>query len=154
MATERPRVIGLPQILALKKPLRERPAPLVYFSNKEWARLIKGAAKLPRRPRGRPLAAFEPWPTGGMVQSKCESPEGQICFGQWTPAGPDHDKGIYFGCRCVGTKGPDRPIVACQLMVTQAGRFQCAGECTGLRACRLGAWKDPTSGRYVLDCRC
>ncbi len=87
MADKRPRVIGLKELLSLRKPLRERPAPLVYFSDKEFARLIKGAVEAKRRPRGAPLATFEPWPAGGMVQSRCESPPGQVCVGRWTPAG-------------------------------------------------------------------
>ena len=59
MAIERPRVIGLRELLALRKPLREVPAPLVFFTKKEFTRLI----------------------AGGMVQGKCESPPGQTCFG-------------------------------------------------------------------------
>jgi len=155
MPTERPRVIGLRELLRLKKSLRETPAPLVYFSNREWRRLIKGAVELPRRPRGAPLAAFDPWPGGGMVQGKCESPEGQICFGRWTPAGPDHGAGIYFGCVCRATKKtPPPPRVRCQLLLAPTGQLSCAGTCDGLDLCQLLGWRDPATGRYVLDCRC
>ena len=139
MAIERPRVIGLRELLALRKPLREVPAPLVFFTKKEFTRLIAGAVKLPRRPRGAPLAAFDPWPTGGMVQGKCESPPGQTCFGWWTPAGADHGKGVYFDCRCVGTKEPPPPTVKCQLVLASSGRFQCTGTCTGLQTCQASA---------------
>jgi hypothetical protein len=51
VADRRPRVVGLAELLRPRKPLREKPAPLVYFSDKEFARLIKGAAELKRRPR-------------------------------------------------------------------------------------------------------
>ena len=156
MADKRPRVIGLDELLKLRKPLSEKPAPLVYFTDREFARLTKGAVELPRRPRGAPLAAFEPWPTGGMVQSKCESPPGQTCFGRWTPAGPGRGDGIYFGCVCKVIKDgmPPPPPTPCQLVLRGAGGFQCSGSCQASLQCRLGLWKDPGSGRVVLDCRC
>jgi len=138
-------------------PLREKPAPLVYFSSKEFARLIKGAVELERRPRAAPLAAFDFWPGGAAVQSRCQSPKGQVCFGQWTPAGPTHGSGVYLGCVCKGT-APERtpvPPAPCQLMISRAGRFQCTGDCQIVdQSCRLGRWTDPTTGRLVLDCRC
>ena len=155
MAERLPRVIGLAELLQLRQPLRERPAPLVYFSDKEFARLIKGATVLKRRPRGVPLAAFDPWPTGGMVQSECESPPGQVCFGRWTPAGPRHGAGVYFSCICRPEKRPPPPPPStCRLMIGPSGVFQCTGSCRELQQCQLRGWRDPATGRYVLDCRC
>jgi hypothetical protein len=81
METKRPRVIGPDDLLELRRPLREKPAPLVYFSDREFTRLIKGAVELPRRPRGPSVLIFDSWPCGGMVQGDCESPPGQTCFG-------------------------------------------------------------------------
>jgi hypothetical protein len=150
-----PRVIGLVELLKLREPLREKPAPLVYFTDKEFARLIKGATALKRRPRGAPLATFEPWPAGGMVQSKCESPPGQVCFGRWTPAGSTHGAGVYFTCICRPEKRPLPPAPGtCRLMIGPNGVFQCTGICQQAQRCHLSAWRDPASGRYVLDCRC
>lgn len=157
MASKRPRVIGLEELLKLRRPLREKPAPLVYFSDKEFARLIKGAVELERRPRRRPLATFESWPAGGVVQSTCESPPGQACLGQWTPAGPTHGSGVYLGCVCKGIVkgGPKPPLPPCQLLLSPSGGFQCSGNCQVLgQRCRLGVWKDPMTGRFVLECRC
>jgi len=158
MASKRPRVIGLDELLNLRKPLREKPAPLVYFSDKEFARLIRGAVELPRRPPGAPLASFEPWPSGGVVQSKCESPKGQVCFGRWTPAGPTHGSGVYLGCVCKAIGGgPELPPPEdpCRLVLSPGRRFQCSGNCQVVgQACRLGVWQDATTGRFVLECRC
>jgi len=42
--TKRPRVIGLEDLLTLDKPLRERPAPLVYLTDAEFSRLTKALA--------------------------------------------------------------------------------------------------------------
>jgi hypothetical protein len=158
MASKRPRVIGLEELLRLRKPLREKPAPLVYFSAREFARLIKSAVELEDRPRGTPLASFEPWPSGGVVQSRCESPPGQVCFGQWTPAGPTHGSGVYLGCVCKAiVKGgpPLPPPDPCQLVLSPRRGFQCSGNCqVPGQQCRLGVWKDPTTGRFVLECRC
>jgi hypothetical protein len=156
MPTKLPRVIGLDELLGLRKSLRERPAPLVYFSDREFARLVEGATELKRRPsREVPLAAFEPWPGGGMVQDKCESPEGQICWGQWT-VGPGGG-GLYFGCRCRGLEGgPETPPLQtpCQLAIDlSSSQFTCVGECKPGFSCRLGLYEEP-SGRVVLDCRC
>jgi hypothetical protein len=156
MATKLPRVIGLKELRGLRKSLRERPAPLVYFSDREFARLVEGATELKRRPaRQVPLAAFDPWPGGGMVQGNCESPEGQICYGQWT-VGPGGG-GVYFGCRCRGVAdGPEPPpsTTPCQLAIDSSpSRFTCVGECKPGFACRLGLYKEP-NGRIVLDCRC
>jgi hypothetical protein len=158
MAEKRPRVIGLEELLNLQEPLRERPAPLVYFSDKEFTRLIKGAEKLKRRPPGdaRPLATFDLWPGGGVVQNRCESPPGQVCVGQWTPAGPGHGAGVFFDCVCKGIDdGPTLPPSKrpCQLVINQASGFQCDGECER-GVCRLGYYRDTSIGRYVLDCRC
>jgi hypothetical protein len=154
MGTERrPRVIGPDDLLALRGPLRERPAPLVYFSDREFARLIKGAVELPRRPRGPSLLVFEPWPSGGMVQSQCESPPGQVCFGRWTPAGPGRSGGAYFECVCTPTRKPERTI-PCQAILGTNGTLQCAGDCEGTSECRPGLWKDRPAGEIVLACRC
>jgi hypothetical protein len=156
MAEKLPRVIGLEELLDLRKPLRERPAPLVYFSEKEFAGLIEGALQLKRRPpsTARPLAMFDLWPGGGVVQSRCESPPGQVCVGQWTPAGPDHGAGVFFDCVCKAIEGsspqPKRP---CQLMIDPTSGFKCDGECPA-GICRLGYYRDPSTQRYVLDCRC
>jgi hypothetical protein len=156
MADKLPRVIGLDELLKLEKPLRERPTPLVYFSDKEFARLIKGALELKRRPAvgGGPFATFDPWPGGGVVQSRCESPPGQICVGQWTPAGPGHGGGVFFDCVCKPIDGgPSPQPKSCRLLIDAAGGFKCDGECpTGL--CRLGIYRDPSTQSYVLDCRC
>ena len=158
MAEKRPRVIGLRELLKLRKPLRESPAPLVYFSGREFARLIRSAVELPRRPGGRPLAAFDPWPGGGIVQSRCESPPGQVCFGRWTPAGPGRGDGVYFDCVCKAIPdgpAPPTPKSSCQLAIGPAGALQCAGNCVAVGSrCRLGGWKDPATGRYILECRC
>ena len=157
MADKRPRVIGLRELLKLRRSLRESPAPLVYFSGREFARLIRTAVELPRRPSGPPLASFDPWPGGGMVQSRCESPPGQVCFGRWTPAGPGRGQGIYFECVCRPEPGgpPPPPEPPCQLLIAPTGAFQCAGTCADTaQGCRLGVWKDPSTGRFVLDCRC
>jgi hypothetical protein len=153
MASTLPRVIGLEQLLKLRKPLRERPAPLVYFTDREFSRLLDGATELTRRPGKPPLAAFEPWSGGGMVQSRCESPEGQICYGQWTP-GPAGG-GVYFGCRCRLIEGGPSPVPSnpCTLSITPQGRFECVGTCDFGRSCGLAFYRDQT-GRYVLGCRC
>jgi hypothetical protein len=155
MATKLPRVIGLEELLRLRKPLSERPAPLVYFSDSEFARLTKGATELKRAPsRGAPLAAFEPWAGGGMVQSRCESPEGQICWGQWT-IGPGGG-GVYFGCRCRLIGGGSIPLVptTCDLVLDKrSSRFECVGQCRAGLACGLSLYRQP-SGRTVLGCRC
>src|SRR5688500_9109891 len=101
MIRKRPRVIGLEELLALRKPLRETPAPLVYFSDRAFARLTQAAVGLDRRPRNAHLVAFVPWPGGGMVQSQCDRPPAQTCTrNKWTPAGRGHDSGIFFGCTC------------------------------------------------------
>jgi len=153
MATKLPRVIGLEQLLNIRKPLRERPAPLVYFSDREFARLLEGATELKRRPGGRPLAAFEPWSGGGMVQSRCESPEGQICYGEVTggPAGV----GTYLGCRCRFIEGDPvpEPPEPCKLIISPQGRFECVGTCEFGQSCGLTFYRDQ-SGRYVVGCRC
>jgi hypothetical protein len=157
MASKRPRVIGLDELLQLDKPLRESPTPLVYFSDKEFARLIKGAVPLDRRPRGTPLVAFDPWPGGGVVQSKCESPPGQVCFGRWTPAGEGRGSGVYLGCVCKAIEGgepPPPPPTPCQLVLRSDGGFACSGSCQGTQECRLGVWRDPKTRQFVLDCRC
>jgi hypothetical protein len=151
-----PRVIGLEELLTLQEPLREQPAPLVYFSDKEFARLIKGALQLKRQPAAKagPLATFDLWPGGGVVQSRCESPPGQICVGQWTPAGPDHGGGIFFDCVCKPSDGgPSLQTRACRLLIDPAGDFKCDGECPS-GDCRLGIYRDTSTDRYVLDCRC
>jgi hypothetical protein len=154
MAAKLPRVIGLKELLSLRKPLRERPAPVAYFSDREFARLIEGATELRRRPGAAPLAAFEPWSGGGMVQGRCESPEGQICYGQWTP-GPAGG-GVYLRCQCRPIDGgpvPPQPRKPCELMISQQGRFQCAGECRFGRTCGLAFYRHP-EGSVMLGCRC
>lgn len=61
MATKLPRVIGLEELLGLRKSVRDVLAPLVYFSDKEFARLTEGATELKRRPgRGASLPALIP----------------------------------------------------------------------------------------------
>jgi hypothetical protein len=155
MSDRLPGIVGLKELLALKKPLRERPAPLVYFTEAEFKRSIKGALELKRRPSNPPLAAFDPWSGGGVVQSRCESPPGQICFGQWTPAGPGRGSGIYFACKCRRTLTIiEPPSRSCQLVLDASGIFQCTGECAKGSSCGLGVWRDPNTGRYLLDCRC
>lgn len=154
MAGKLPRVLGLADLLRLERPLREKPEPFVYFTDREFSRLLKGADELPRRPRGSAsLATFLPWPGGGMVQERCESPPGQSCVGRWLPAGPGRSGGLYFGCRCRAVEGGIEPVLACQLLLTSTG-FQCVGRCTKGGACRLGYWRDPNTGRLTLDCRC
>jgi len=156
MVATLPRVLGLEDLLVLEKPVRERPGPLVYFSDAEFTRLTKGAVVLKRAPKlTTPLAAFDLWPGGGMVQSRCESPPGQICIGQWTPAGPDHGSGVFLGCRCTGPDTTPTPQpTPCQLMLDSTPRFRCVGECEGGKACRLARFQDPSSGRTTLSCAC
>lgn len=157
MSSKRPRVIGLEELLALRKPLRETPAPLVYFSDREFARLTKAAVELDRRPRNAPLVAFERWPGGGMVQSQCDSPPGQICISnKWTPAGRGHSSGIFFGCTCKARDGELPPLEQpCQLLLHPTEGFRCAGACaTPDQTCRLGLWRDPDTGRTTLGCWC
>jgi hypothetical protein len=95
-----------------------------------------------------------------MVQGRCESPPGQVCFGQWTPAGPGHEAGVFFGCECKGIdNGPvlPPPKRSCELMIdlTQAQpRFQCVGNCKSGQICRLGYYRNPLTGSFALDCRC
>jgi hypothetical protein len=158
MAEKLPRVIGLEELLKIRKPLRERPAPLIYFSDKEFTRLIAGALQLKRRPPSAalPLAMFDLWPGGGVVQSGCESPPGQVCVGQWTPGGRGRGAGVFFGCVCKGIDdGPSIPPLQrpCQLMIDPNSGFKCDGECEG-GVCRLGYYRDTSTGRYVLECRC
>jgi hypothetical protein len=154
---DRPRVIGLEELLALKKPLRERPAPMVYFSDDEFTGLLAGGERLEARPRARrPLATFLPWSGGGVVQASCTSPPGQICFGQWTPEGRGHGAGTFLGCVCKGLDGTTvpPPKETCRLVLRPNGQFACSGACNGLQTCRLGYYKDPATGVYALDCRC
>jgi hypothetical protein len=155
MAERLPRVLGLAELLALKEPLREKPAPLIYFTDREFARLLKGVEELERAPRvtfGRPTFV----PTGsGVVQSSCSSPPGQVCVGQTIPSGPDHPGGIFFDCRCKVIDEPTPiPLITCRVLLDEKG-FRCVGDCgaTG-RTCRLGYWRDPKTGIVTLDCRC
>ena len=157
MARERPRVIGLDELLKLRKPLPEKPAPLVYLTDKEFARLTKGAVELPRRPRGAPLAAFEPWPTGGMVQSKCESLPGQTCFGRWTPAGPGRGAGVYLECVCKGIKddgGKPTPPTPCRARPARGWRISVLGQLPGEPPVPSrpleGCWERPSRARLPL----
>ena len=155
MATELPRVIGLKDLLALREQIKEKPAPLVFFSMKEFERLLRGIEPLKRAPKatfGRP--SFVPV-SGGMVQSGCDSPPGQVCVGQWVPAGPGHRSGIFFGCRCRPVvAGPSLEPVTCRVRLDEGG-FSCAGDCkVSGRRCALGYWKDQATGVYTLDCRC
>lgn len=154
MADKLPRVIGLADLLRLEKPLREKPEPLVYFSDREFTQLLKRVVELPRRPRGdASLATFMPWPGGGFVQQRCENPPGQICAGQWVPAGPERAGGLYFGCRCRLVDGGIVPVPACRLVLT-ATSFECAGECARRASCLLGFWRNPETREVTLDCRC
>jgi hypothetical protein len=159
MSERLPQVLGLKELLASEKSLRAIPGPVVYFSDKEFQRAIKDALPLKRRPTNPPLAAFDPWSGGGFVQSRCESPPGQICFGRWTGAGPGRAAGIYFNCTC--RRAPRGPVVKepalrhCELMLDPSGVFRCTGVCpNNLQRCQTAFWRDPASGRYVLDCRC
>jgi hypothetical protein len=155
MASKRPRVLGLEDLLALQKPLKERPSPLVYFSDKEFDGLLEGAVRLKRAPRGgRSFPTFEPWLDGGMVQSKCESPPGQICVGRWTPAGPGHGSGVFFDCRCSPVGGVDPPQLPCRLRIDSSPRFGCSGGCSPGEACRLEYFRNPKSGTTILSCEC
>jgi hypothetical protein len=36
-------------------------------------------------PRDPSVLVFEAWPVGGMVQSKCTSPDGQVCWLELEP---------------------------------------------------------------------
>lgn len=153
MPTKMPRVIGLDDLLALEKPLRERPAPLVYFSDAEFKRLTREATELKRRPSpGVSLPTFEPWPDGGMVPTRCDSPPGQICFGLWRP-GPGRG-GVYFDCVCRAEPGrTPLPTPDCRLQIDKQNRvFSCTGSCR-FGACSLGLYRD-SSGMVVLGCRC
>ena len=154
MATTLPRVIGLEDLLALRKPLREKPAPLVYFSDEEFEGLLRDATELTRRPpKALPLAGFDPWPGGGVVQSRCESPPGQTCFGQWSP-GPAGG-GVYFDCRCRPTDGgipPVDPRTSCRLSINPGSFFECVGECR-FGSCGLSFVRDD-AGRWAIGCRC
>lgn len=153
-----PRVLGLNDLLDINEPLLERPAPLIYFTDAQFKRALKDAVHLDRRPANPPLAAFDPWGGGGVVQSGCQSPPGQICFGRWTPAGEGRPAGVYLGCICKGLddgKIKKTPTLRCQLYMDPSGTFQCSGDCgTPVQQCRLGYWLDPSTGRYILDCRC
>jgi hypothetical protein len=154
MPTKLPRVIGLADLLGLEKPLRERPAPVVYFSDAEFKRLTKGAAELKRRPSpGVSLPAFDPWPGGGMVQSRCDSPEGQLCYGLWRP-GPGGG-GVYFECVCRPTPGRSPlPTSDCSLQIDKQTRvLTCVGTCR-FGSCSLGLYREGSTGRVVLGCRC
>jgi hypothetical protein len=156
MADMLPRVVGLAELLRLEKPLREKPAPVVYFTDREFARLLKGVVELKRVPPGAiGMPAFLPWPGGGVVQQSCTSPPGQVCIGQWIPAGPTHGSGVYFGCDCkVIGDGPKPPPPTCRVLL-DGERFRCIGECKeGGRACQLGFWRDSKTGMYTLSCRC
>ena len=156
MPTKLPRVLGLEQQLRLRKAHDERPEPLVYFSDQEFKRLLKGALELDKKPRGPgPRPTFEPWPSGGMVPGKCESPPGQICWGRWTvgPAGG----GLYFGCRCrLVDGGPVPPATQpCAIGIDATTRaFRCTGECSRGQDCKLGYYRDPVTRVVTLDCRC
>jgi hypothetical protein len=155
MASKRPRVLGLEELLDLRKPLRERPAPLVYFSDAEFSRLVEGAVELKRMPRAAmPLARFEPWPGGGIVQQRCESPPGQICVGRWTPAGPGHGSGVFFDCVCQPVGEPPPLKRPCRLLLDAKPSFRCDGDCDAGGTCRLARFRDPKTGATVLDCAC
>jgi hypothetical protein len=77
MASKRPRVIGLDELLNLRAPLREKPAPLVYLSDKEFARrrsLIDArAGAAPARAQS-PRAPYALVP--GWVSRDCAIPPG------------------------------------------------------------------------------
>ena len=154
MAEKLPRVLGLAELLALKEPLREKPAPLIYFTDREFQRLLKGAEELTRLPRGtfgRPTFV----PTGGgVVQSSCSSPPGQVCVGQTIFVG-GHGSGIFFDCRCkVINESTPIPPVTCRVLLDEKG-FRCVGDCgASARVCRLGYFRDLKTGIFTLDCRC
>ena len=154
MAENRPRVMGLAELLALKKPLREKPSPLVYFTDREFKRMIKGVVELERAPRGlTAMPTFLPWPGGGVVASSCTSPPGQICVGLWTP-GPN-GSGVFMGCRCSAVDSPLPQPVSCQVLLKVDGRLGCVGDFPNSgKTCKLGFWRDPKTGIYALQCRC
>lgn len=156
MADKLPRVLGLAELLEIKSPLKGKAAPLVYFSEREFRRLLAGVDELKRPPRRTSsLPTFTPVAGGGVVQSACTSPEGQICLGQWIPAGLKHGSGVFFGCRCRGPEGtPEIDAPTCQLKLDGTS-FTCVGECsTGGHVCKLGYWRDISTGTVVLECRC
>jgi hypothetical protein len=154
MSDRFPRVIGLDELLALEKPLRERPSPLIYFSDRQFARLLTGAIELKRAPRSATgLSKFDGWPGGGMVQSECTNPEGQVCTGQHIPGGRLHPGGVFFDCHCKAGGGVT-PAPRCRLLLDKDG-FRCVGECEARgSSCRLAYWRDPATRTVTLDCRC
>jgi hypothetical protein len=83
MASKRPRVIGLDELLNLRAPLREKPAPLVYLSDKESARrrsLIDARARAATVPLVAPARAPSPRApyalVPGWVSRDCAIPPG------------------------------------------------------------------------------
>jgi hypothetical protein len=152
-----PRVIGLAELLGLSKSIREKPAPLVYFTDREFRLMIKGVVELNRAPRGLvDMPTFLPWPGGGVVAASCSSPPGQICVGPWTPAGPGHGSGVFMGCRCRQVNEPlPVPNRACEILLDADGRLNCVGDCgKSGKSCKLGYWRDPKTGIYTMQCRC
>jgi hypothetical protein len=152
MPVTRPVVLGPADLLRLGK-LSEVKAPyLVYFTNKEFKTLLKGAVQSEVRLRA-PVMVFTP-AAGGMVQSGCESPPGQVCVGRWTPAGPGHSAGVYFGCNCKVPRGEPTPRpLDCHLFIDASGTLRCEGKCTRGK-CTLLYTKEPASGQYRLTCSC
>lgn len=156
MADKLPRVIGLDELLSLTKPLRERPAPLIYFTEREFKRMLKGVIALDRPTRGADgVAKFLPWPGGGLVPASCSSPDGQICIGPVTFGGvAGNPTGVIFGCQCHPVDGLPPPFV-CQVVVTKEKRFSCTGKCEKPgHECQIGYWRDPKTGTYTMQCRC
>lgn len=59
MADKLPRILGLEDLLRLERPIREKREPLVYFSDREFTRLLKGVETL--QLRFRILARSDHW---------------------------------------------------------------------------------------------
>jgi len=152
MASRLPELVGLADLLKLTKPLGGRSPILVYFSEREFKTLLRDAIQVRSRPKS-PAMAFIPL-GGGMVMDRCDSPPGQTCVGRWTPAGSGRSGGVYFDCRCVVTE-PQPPKRPCRMLLNASGRLQCEGECekTG-HSCTLRSWRDPKTGRFVVECAC
>ena len=156
MADQRPRVIGLQDLLRLRKRLPEKPAPLVFFTDQEFARLIKGAVELPRRPRGAPLAAFEPLVDRGHGPGQVREPAGADVLWPVDACGTGAGDGVYFGCVCKAIKdGGGPPLPACRPRARPRGGRQISvlGQLPGEPAVSPRSLRK-ASGRVVLDCRC
>jgi hypothetical protein len=124
---------------------------LVYFTNKEFKTLLKGAIES-EGPLRAPAMVFTPV-AGGMVQSGCASPPGQVCVGRWTPPGPGHSGGVYFGCNCKAINGDPSPQPVCFMFMDSTGTLRCEGKCTR-GTCTLVSAVDPATGQRRVTCSC